>query len=388
MNTLFKSSIVALTALFIASCATNNKIPESQKAAEKPKITNQINIERQWSVDLGSDYSVDSNGFQAKKESGIIYTANQSGAVKAINSSDGETIWKSKVAKLSAGVGIGSNTIYVASDEGAVIALDKFNGAELWTKTLSSEILVSPVEYGGTVISRSLDGVIYGLTSKDGSEIWSLSREFPSLTLRRDIEPLLIGKIAIFGLPSGQLVAIDALTGRVVWDIAVSVPDGNNPLQRMRDIPSKPVANKHLFFVNSFQGEVINIDMRKRSFVWKKAISSHKPLSLGDKNIFLTNEKSEVIAISQVNGTELWRNDKLINRGVSAPYVAGNYLLVFGQDSDLYILDKSNGDFLASHSFPGKTIIGNPIINNASGTGLSFSIVSNNGKLYSYSFAR
>jgi len=66
----------------------------------------------------------------------------------------------------------------------------------------------------------------------------------------------------------------------------------------------------------------------------------------------------------------------------------GNYLIVFDQGNSIYILDKRDGKILASHDLPGKSIVGNPIVNNTPDAGLIFSFVSNNGNLYSYKITK
>jgi len=327
-------------------------------------------LEKIWSANTGSNFTNDSNGFQAKIDSGTIYTANQSGNVSAVDGVSGKVVWKNKIVDLSAGIGIGQDAVYVASDEGVVLSLDKLTGNKNWEKQLSSEILTSPIESNDVVISRSLDGVIYGLSSKTGEEIWSLSRSLPSLSLRRDVPPLILGSAALFGLSTGK------------------IPKGNNPLERMRDIASKPITNGKLLFVNSFQGDVISVDMQTRRLKWRQSISSHTPLSVDGNTLYLSSEDSTILALSQVDGSIIWRNEELLRRDVSAPYSIGNYLVVFDKDNDLYLLDKKNGKFIANYKLPGDSIVGNPIVHKTVDAGLTFSFVSNNGNLYSYKITK
>ena len=86
MQTLSKITIIVLIVSFLASGCSSKKavVLESEKPAAKPKVVNQLKLQRLWSVDLGSSYSRDSEGFQIQQEGGIIYAASQSGQVKAI----------------------------------------------------------------------------------------------------------------------------------------------------------------------------------------------------------------------------------------------------------------------------------------------------------------
>lgn len=392
LTILFKSFFVCVIAVFsITSCGGKKEVVlESAKAAEKPKVEKGIKLEKVWSINVGADFSSDSAGFQIKKDDDFLYVATQSGDIASIDINSGSINWKKELDdKLSAGLSVGLNALYVANIQGQVLALDKTSGNFFWVKQLSSEVLTSPIESQEVVIVRSLDGKISGLSTEKGDELWALKRDFPNLSLRRDVPPLLVGNVALFGLASGNITAVNIKAGQVVWDLPISTPEGINDLERMRDIASQPLISENLFFANSYQGEIISIDLSTRKFVWKLPISSHQQMTADDSTIYVTSTDSSIIALEAVNGNVFWKNDELLRRGVSAPTIFGKYILVFGNDADMYLFNKNDGELLGNYRFPGKKVIGQPIVflDKKSGI-LSFSALSDNGNIYTYQVSK
>ena len=280
--TIKKAFFVICISLLLANCATKKNNESSILApAKKPTVENQLTTKRLWSQDIGSSFNKDNAGFQISADKDSLYVASQSGNIAAFDlNNKGSRIWKAKIkTNISAGVNFGINNVYVADNDGAVYAFDKNKGTQIWKKQLSSEVLVSPVETNSIAIVRSQDGKIVGLDSNTGEQKWALKRDLPSLSLRKDISPLIVGKAALIGLSNGSLLALDATIGRALWDIPVSTPTGINELERMRDIAGIPLMNRNILFLNSFQGEIISIDVSNRQLRWAKKVSSHQQCS-------------------------------------------------------------------------------------------------------------
>ncbi len=386
--TIKKVFLIIGMCVLLTNCATKKSNESTILApAKKPNVENTVKTKRLWTQDIGSSFNKDSAGFQISADKDSLYVASQSGNVAAFDLNDkGSRLWKTKIkGNLSAGVNFGINNVYVADNNGVVYALNKDKGTQSWKKQLSSEVLVSPVETSNVAIVRSQDGKIVGLDSTTGEQKWALKRDVPSLSLRRDISPLIVGKAALIGLSSGSLLALDATIGRALWDIPISTPAGINELERMRDIAGIPLINRNILFLNSFQGEIISIDASSQQLRWVKKVSSHQQMAEDNRVIFATANDSTIIALNKSDGAIIWQNDQLIRRGVSAPSVIGEYVLVFGNDSDMYLFTKSTGVLAARFSFPGKRAIGNPIILEDDTSGkLSFIALSDNGNAYAY----
>jgi outer membrane protein assembly factor BamB len=66
-----------------------------------------------------------------------------------------------------------------------------------------------------------------------------------------------------------------------------------------------------------------------------------------DENLFVTESDGVVVALRQRDGSEVWRNDKLKRRGLSAPAVTSTAIAVADYQGYLHWLDKSTGELVA-----------------------------------------
>jgi outer membrane protein assembly factor BamB len=80
---------------------------------------------------------------------------------------------------------------------------------------------------------------------------------------------------------------------------------------------------------------------------WAHDMSSYRGLSVDEENLFVTQSDGIVVALRQRDGSEIWRNDKLKRRGLSAPAVTSTAIAVADYQGYLHWLDKSTGALVA-----------------------------------------
>ena len=67
-----------------------------------------------------------------------------------------------------------------------------------------------------------------------------------------------------------------------------------------------------------------------------------------------------MVALRQRDGSELWRNDKLKRRGLSAPVVTSTAIAVADYQGYLHWLDKNTGELVARERVAKKQRVSNP----------------------------
>lgn len=385
MNFSKNKIFIICLAVFLASCS-GKKDSSLTEPNKKPKVKNTFNLKKSWSKNVGGSFKKDVRGFQISHDGETIYASTASGRMAAFDKTSGKKVWSKKSKKdLSAGINVGFKNVYVANNDGQVIAFDKASGKKKWQVQLKSEVLIAPVEAANIAIVRSQDGRIVGFNSETGEQEWAIQRDLPNLSLRLDVAPVVAGPVAIIGLSNGQLLALDSKVGRGLWDIPISVPNGVNELERMRDIAGQPLINDTTVYINSFQGEVVSVDGSTRRLNWQQKISSHQQMAEDVDYLYVTASDSKIFALDKKTGETLWQNDSLLRRGVSAPAVVGNNILVFGNHGDMYFFNKNTGRLVGRFSFPGKRVIGAPIISTDKATNKDvIYALSDNGSIYSY----
>jgi outer membrane protein assembly factor BamB len=76
-------------------------------------------------------------------------------------------------------------------------------------------------------------------------------------------------------------------------------------------------------------------------------------LALGYGQIYVVEDDDLLKAIDRESTTEVWQQDGLLRRKLSAPVAYNNYVLVGDNDGFLHVLAQSDGRFLARKKLDG-----------------------------------
>jgi len=263
---------------------------------------------------------------------------------------------------LTGGPGYGANMIFAGSNKGDVIAFNAETGDELWTAKVSSEILSPPqIAADGTVIVRTLDGRIFALNGTNGRRLWSYDQTVPALTLRGTSTPVIDGGMVISGFDGGRLVALEVSTGRVMWEASISIATGRSELDKMVDIDAAPVVLDGIVYVTTFQGQLSALTANTGRMLWSRDMSSFAGFTIDADNIYITDSTSTVWALDRLSGTPIWKQEGLLHRQVTAPASIGNYIVAGDFEGYLHWMDKITGAFSARQKISGDRIIAAPV---------------------------
>lgn len=352
-----------LLAMLTSACSTTtSNTPEPQDLAD---IKQQLDISEVWSRDFGSMNEHVSMRLQPAIDNNALFTIDTDGDVKAYRKDNGETIWESSLdLEITAGLGISDNHLYAVSTKGDLLALSRTDGSVVWKKELGSEVLAPPVSAEGHVLVQTIDGRLVSLSSSTGKQRWVYQRREPALSLRGTSTPMVFRDIVVSGFGGGLLVAVRLKDGRLIWERPVSIPSGRNQVQRLSDVDTSPMIAGVRLFAASYQGKLIALDMRTGRKSWSKNVSSYQSMSADNRNIYLTDEFGVVRAYDQSSGTNIWKQDKLRGRRVSAPVVAGSYVVVGDLDGYTHWLDSSNGSFVGRYRPASDPVVSQPLVQN------------------------
>jgi outer membrane protein assembly factor BamB len=329
----------------LAACSST---PESEKPLALPEIANPITIEVRWrdAVAASNEFA-----FQPAVLGNAIFVADSKAWVKRVDLSPGTSgaakeIWRVRVTPgLSAGVSVSDALAVVGTIKGEVIALSGNDGKVLWRSFLSAEV-ISPVAIAdGVVVVRSGDNRLFGLDASNGQRKWSYQRPVPSLSVRSTSAPLIADQLAFVGFPGGKVLAINFKTGAPVWEGTVSLPKGANELERITDVVASPVIGAKELCAVAHQGRLVCFDLTNGNLLWAKEVSSALGLAIDQSAVFVTDDKGVIHAFDRVTGGNLWKQEALVNRPVSAPFIRRGNVLVADGSGSVHALSRDDGSF-------------------------------------------
>jgi outer membrane protein assembly factor BamB len=274
----------------------------------------------------------------------------------------GRKLWSVKTKlPLSAGPGVGEGIVVVGASNGYLVALNAKDGSERWRHRMSSEVLAAPTLAGGLVIVRTVDGRLVALSADNAEQRWIVEQNVPKLSLRGTAPAYVGGDSVIAGFDNGRVVAVELTTGDTQWDTIVGAPRGKNELERLVDIDAPVHVLGDDVFVTGYQGRVAMLGRDTGQIWWARDFSSYRGFTVGDDELFASSSEGLVVAMRRSDGTVDWEQARLRQRGLTAPAVDGNAIVVGDYEGYLHWLDRSNGDLMARVSTDGDRITNAPI---------------------------
>jgi outer membrane protein assembly factor BamB len=340
--------LVAGLALALSGCSTVGgwfgSGPAKAKPAELVEFKPTATLTEAWKGDTG-----DANGhlFHPQAEGDAVLAAGGSRVVR-IAVPTGNTVWKTDAGvKLSAGAGAGQGLALAGGGKGELLALDLASGQLRWKVALSSEVTGQLLAVPGTVIARTGDGRVHGVSAADGSRKWLYSRNLPALSLRGSGGMVVSDDVLYIGFPGGKLVALNAANGAQLWEATVALPRGATELERVADVMGNPVLDERQVCAVAYQGRVACFDRRNGSPLWARDTSSNSGLAMDERNVYVTDDKDAVTAYDKTSGRAGWRQDKLARRQVTAPLALGAWVVVADSEGFVHVLSADDGSFVA-----------------------------------------
>ncbi len=343
-----KAMIAACLALAVTGCSLFGGSDNTAPPAELESIKQTVKIRELWDHDTGEGTDGQRLKLTPAEHREHLFVADRSGRVESLSLENGRRVWKTETdLNLSAGPGVGEGLVLIGTSNGQLVALDETTGEQRWLIDVPSEVLAVPRAQLGIVIVQTVDGDLTGYDAATGERRWNFDRTEPVLTLRGTSSPLVIDDVVLAGFASGKLVALDVKTGRQIWEASVAVPSGRSEIERLVDLDADVVVRDNVLYVVGFQGHLAAVDLRGGSVLWSREMSAYAGLAVDDRQVYVTDENSQVWALARDSGRSMWKQDKLLHRSVTGPARIGDYLAVGDYEGYLHLLSVEDGSFVA-----------------------------------------
>jgi len=348
-------------ALLAVGCSSNDtKEPEP---AELTKFDAEVQLKEEWSRSIGDGQGETYNRLTPAVYGDQIYAADVSGLLVSMDRRTGKVNWKQDLeVPISGAVGAGYGLVLVGTLRGEVLALDVSTGEERWRNQVSSEVLAAPAVNGDVVVVQTQDDRIIALDMDTGNQRWSYESSPAVLSLRGTGSPLLTNQLAVAGLSSGKVVALDTQRGLPVWEQRVAIPQGRSELERVVDIDGGLLLSGGTLYVASYQGRLAALDLENGRILWQRDASTYSGLALGYGSVYLSQANGTVEGIDERSATVLWSNDALARRQLSGPAVFSSYVAVGDMEGYLHLLSQVDGRFVARTRIDSDGMRAHPVV--------------------------
>ncbi|MBE90354.1 MAG: pyrrolo-quinoline quinone [Rhodospirillaceae bacterium] len=268
------------------------------------------NIAAAWSVDIG----VGANDERRLLASPIIvgdriFVVDANFVVTAINAGSGERLWRFRPKvpdeddeAFGGGLAFDDGRVFLSTGFGRAYAISASTGKLIWEKKLAGPMRAPPAVSNGRVYFITIDNQLIAMNTNSGRRLWSHAGLAESAGLLGGSAPAIDGTTVVVPYSSGEVFAMRVENGRVVWSEALSPVRRADALSTLAHVRGSPVIDRGVVFAVSHSGRLVAIDRRNGARIWERGIG-----------------------------------------GVETPWIAGNFLYVLSNESEIYCLTRRGG---------------------------------------------
>jgi outer membrane protein assembly factor BamB len=337
-----------------------------------------VQVTRVWKDRVGHGAGVSGVRMEPTVVDGVLYAASTDGVVAAYDANTGKNLWKQKSrthgwfgwgdkkrkdAFYAGGPAVAGDLLAIGTLDGHVYGLSSKDGSQRWVATLPSEVINSPVIAGGLVIVRTQDGRVYGLDSNSGDRRWVNDQgNVPLLSLRGNGPLLVTNGVVFLGSDDGKLIALRQDNGDKLWEQKLATGEGRTDIDRMSDADGAIVIDGSTLYASAYHGSLTAVDGPSGRPLWARPFSTYTSLALTGNSLFGVNTDSQVWGFDKSSGADMWKNDELKYRWLSAPAVQGNYVVVGDSEGYVHWLQTGDGALAGRERLSKKAIRAQPVV--------------------------
>ena len=371
--------VIAVLATLLSGCNWLKSLGKKDNVEPPTELTELVpttQIDRVWSESIGSGAGDSGARLSPAHADGRLYAASIDGSIEAIDAATGRTLWSRSVGerngmlwrrtdntvRWSGGPSVAGDLLVVGGLDGQVHALSAADGAARWNIQLSSEIITAPAIADGVVVVRTNDGRVVGLDANDGSRKWASDQSVPPLSLRGNSAPLIANGVVYDGFDNGRVVAIRLDDGAELWTQTLASGEGRTEVERLADVDGDIATDGATLYAAGYRGQVAALALESGRPLWQRDLSSYAGVAVGDSAVVVVDSDGNVWAFDRSTGANLWKQDQLKHRWLSAPAIQGNYVVVGDFEGYVHWLTLDEGKFAARERLGKKPIESAPLV--------------------------
>jgi outer membrane protein assembly factor BamB len=337
-----------------------------------------VQTSRVWKVRVGHGAGVSGVRMEPTVVGDVVYAASTDGVVAAYDAASGKTIWENKTrthgwfgwgdrkrkdAFYSGGPAVSGDLLVIGTLNGHVYGMNVKDGSQRWDSALPSEVIDSPTIAGPLTVVRTQDGRVYGLDSNTGERRWVNDQgNVPLLSLRGNGPLLVTNGVVFFGSDDGKLIALRLDNGDKLWEQKLASGEGRTDIERMNDADGSVIIDGSTLYASAYHGNLTSIDGPSGRPLWARPFSTYTSMSINGNSLFGANTDSQVWAFDKSSGADMWKNDNLKYRWITAPAVQGNYVVVGDIEGYVHWLQTGDGALAGRERLSKKAIRAQPVV--------------------------
>jgi outer membrane protein assembly factor BamB len=373
--------LIALTSLVaLAGCHSFKKENVQPPTPLEKGFKASVQVTRLWRSSVGKGAGDSGLRLRPAYADGVLYAASTDGHLAAFDAQTGKTLWSKSSRQhgwfgwgdtkkqrydsyYAGGPAVSGDLLVVGTLDGHVYGLNAKDGSERWSATINSEVLTAPTIVGNLVVARTGDGRLYGFDSGTGERRWAYDQStVPLLSLRGNGPLLGANGVVFFGSDAGKLVALRMDNGDKLWEQSLASGEGRTEIDRLNDADGAILIDGNTLYGAAYHGNLVAVDGPSGRPLWSRPFSTFTSIDVKGNALYGVGDDSQVWSFDKSGGADIWKNDKLKYRWLTAPAVQADYIVAGDMEGYVHWLQTGDGALAARERLSKKAIRAQPLV--------------------------
>ncbi|WP_419729172.1 PQQ-binding-like beta-propeller repeat protein [Lichenicola sp.] len=271
-------------------------------------------INRLWTASLGSG-TADRGvlGAEPVVADGHVFAMDAKGVVGAFDLATGARVWrtdtkpkKSRSSNLGGGLSYADGVVYVVDGVAESLALDAASGHVKWRVDVGTPGRSAPTISEGRMFFGTIDEKMFALDIAAGKQIWVYQASASDTIVFGQPAPAVVGGTVLAGFGSGDIAALRAETGELLWSDTLGSTGGRNSILDFNSVHGLPVISDGTAYVISVGQVLTAIDLRSGRRLWERTVAGKDGLVVAGEWLFVLSQDQQLACIDKINGHVRW----------------------------------------------------------------------------------
>lgn len=328
-----------------------------------------------WSADIG-----DGGGYRDKimahpvSANGIIYTMDSSAVVSAFDLATGGRRWRfdtteknDRSTNVGGGLAYDQGTLYAVNGLAELVALDAAKGTVRWRQNTGTAARSAPTVADGRLFMTTIDDRLLAYAAADGHPLWTYQATQAPTAYLGQPAPAYSDGFVVAGFGSGELAALRADSGAVVWTDSLAAERTGVGLATFSSVRGLVTISDGAVYAVSVGRLMVASDLHAGRRLWERDISSEDSPWVANNWAFLVTLGQQLVALDRVDGRVAWvsqlpqwedpdkQKDPITWFG---PVLVSDRLVVAGTNEVALSVSPYTGEILGKQSLPAAAALG------------------------------
>jgi len=297
-----------------------------------------------------------------------VFTMDTDGVVRSFALATGARQWSTDTRpedndndSIGGGLGYSRGRLYAATGRAELVAIDPASGAIAWRVPLTGPARGAPTIDGDHIYLTTVDEKLLCLSRIDGKALWHFQANTGVAGMLGVAAPAIANGIVVAGFESGDLVALRADTGTVVWSDNLGALKGTTGMSEFASIRGGLVIQNAIVYAIGLGGLFAAIDLRSGRRVWQRDVAGANTPWLAGDVLYVLSIEQRLAAVSALDGTVFWstemprfENPKRTKNLITwyGPVMASGKLLLVNDQEQMAVVDPIFGKIVSTMEIP------------------------------------